>query len=243
VKPKALILQNAEGEGPGIFEECLKERGWKWKIIYLYLEEKVPIDWSTSSLLVVMGGPMNVYEEDTYPFLKEETQIIRAALDNDLPVMGFCLGAQLMAKALGARVVKGHTKEIGWYPVQLTKQGQRDPLLSSFPKQVTVFQLHEDTFNVPAGAVRLFGSENYLNQAMRIGDMSYGFQFHFEITKDMIEQWIRNSGKENDEMGDNAKADIIIEDAQRYLPNLHILAKSFFDNYLQKVEDRQKLMV
>lgn len=243
MKPKAIIFQNAEGEGPGILEECLKTRGWEWKIIHLYLEEEIPTDWSNSSLLVVMGGPMNVYEEDTYPFLREETQTIRMALDNGLPVMGFCLGAQLMTKALGARVVKGHTKEIGWYPVQITEQGQKDPLLSPFPKQVTVFQWHEDTFHLPAGALRLFGSENYLNQAMRIGDMNYGFQFHFEITNDMIEQWIRSSGNEIDEMGGKALADIITGDAQGYLPNLHTLAKSFFDNYLHMVEDHQRLMI
>lgn len=238
MKPVALILQNAEGEGPGILEECLKTRGWAWKTIHLYLEEKIPIDWPDSSLLVVMGGPMNVYEEETYPFLREETQLIKMALRNGLPIMGFCLGAQLLAKALGARVLKGHKKEIGWYPAQLTEQGEKDHLLSSFPKEVMVFQWHGDTFELPGRAVRLFSSENYLNQAMRVGGMNYGFQFHFEITLEMLGDWIRDNKEEVDNLGVKGLEEKIVHDASANLPMLHSLARSFFSNYLQVIECR-----
>lgn len=236
---KALIFQNAEGEGPGIFADCLKRRNWGSKVIAFNLGETIPEDWKDYSLLLVMGGFMNVYEESIYPFLREETLVIKQAFRIKLPVMGFCLGAQLMAKALNAKVLRGPVKEIGWYRVSLTAQGQNDILLRLFPRKTTVLQWHGDTFELPDGAVRLFSSTNYPNQAMRIGNMNYGFQFHFEITREMINEWILNSREEIDEMGNNDLGNIIIRDAQRYLPKLHFLAESFFENYLRIIESRQ----
>lgn len=244
MKEKALILQNAEGEGPGILADCLKRRNWGREIVSLNHGEAIPEDWREYSLLVIMGGPMNVYEEETYPFLKEETQLIKMAIKDGLPVMGFCLGAQLMAKALGARVMKGPQKEIGWYHVNLTEKGGKDGLLCSFPKEVTVFQWHGDTFELPDGAVRLFSSENYLNQAMRIGYMNYGFQFHFEITGGMITEWLRTGSEEIDSLEDKDLADKILCDVHsNRLPVLHSLAESFFDNYLRMLEYGQRIKI
>jgi len=134
----ALIFQNAKGEGPGILADCLERRGWDWKIVSLYLGETIPADWKKYSLLVVMGGPMNVYEQEAYPFLKQETTVIKESFKTGLPVMGFCLGTQLMAKALGAKVKKGYRKEIGWYTVRATDQGLQDPLLNAFPKEPVI---------------------------------------------------------------------------------------------------------
>jgi hypothetical protein len=129
----------------------------------------------------------------------------------------------------------------GWYHVFLTEQGEKDTLLSSFPEKVTVFRWHGDTFELPDGAVRLFSSENYLNQAMRIGDLSYGFQFHFEITERMITEWLRTGSEEIDSLDDKDLADKILDDAHRnQMPVLHSLAESFFDNYLRIVEYGQK---
>jgi len=241
--PKALVFQNAEGEGPGILADCLERRRWDWKPVSLYLGDTIPEDWREYSLLVVMGGFMNVYEEETYPFLKNETAVIKEAFGMKLPVMGFCLGAQLMAKALGAKVVKGPQKEIGWYPVYLTEYGENDILLSSFPKEAIVFQWHGDTFDLPDNAVRLFSSENYLNQAMRIGDMNYGFQFHFEITRDMIIDWIKTGREEIDGLALKNLPNAIIRDVQAYLLELHCLAESFFDRYLHRIENRGRLLI
>ena len=120
---KALILENADGEGPGILADILDRKGWNTQIIRLYFGEVIPSNWKDYCLLAVMGGPMNVYEEDTYPFLAQETRIIGEALKKGMPVLGFCLGAQLMAKASGAMVSKGPVKEIGWYRVHLSDEG------------------------------------------------------------------------------------------------------------------------
>ena len=223
---KALIFQNWEPEGPGIFTDVLDKKGWGHDVVHLYRGEVIPSDWQDYDLLVVMGGPMNVYEEDTYPFLAQETIAIQKALENGMPVIGFCLGAQLMAKACGVKIYKGPKKEIGWYPVRMTDQGMDDPLLNSFPEEVMVFQWHEDTFHLPYGAVCLASSQDYPNQAMRVGTMSYGFQFHFEITKDMIAEWLRT--------GDNLP-DKILKDSDINLPQAHVLGTSFFSNYLEMI--------
>ena len=236
MKHRALIFQNAPGEGPGILSDCLDQRQWNWKIIDLFQGDAIPADWLESSLLLVMGGFMNVYEEDAYPFLKDETQVLKKAFDKGLPITGFCLGAQLMAKALNARVMKGPKKEIGWYPVRLTEQGMADPLLSPFPQKSMVFQWHGDTFDLPRGAVPIFSSKDYPNQAMRFGEMNYGFQFHFEITKHMIQEWINNGADEIEETKTENLEDTILKDADRHLPMAHSLAETFFDNYLRKIE-------
>jgi GMP synthase-like glutamine amidotransferase len=233
---RALIFQNAPGEGPGILADCLDRRQWDWEIIDLFQGDAIPADWMEVSLLLVMGGFMNVYEEDAYPFLIAETRVIRKAFDEGLPVTGFCLGAQLMAKALNAGVTKGSKKEIGWYPVRLTKQGLTDPLLSSFPKESMVFQWHGDTFDLPAGAVRIFSSKDYPNQAFCFGEMNYGFQFHFEITKHMIQEWINNDTNEMEEMKTENLEETILKDADSHLPVANALAEIFFTNYLRKIE-------
>jgi GMP synthase-like glutamine amidotransferase len=233
---RALIFQNADGEGPGILTHCLNIRGWGWKIIAFNLGETIPEDWKNYSLLVVMGGPMNVYEEDAYPFLKDESQILKRAFEKGLPIMGFCLGAQLMAKALNTRVTKGPKKEIGWYPVRLTKQGMTDPLLSSFPEESMVFQWHGDTFDLPKKAIRIFSSKDYPNQAMRFGEMHYGFQFHFEITGDMVREWIIKGRDEIEKMNVKNLEDTILKDTDRCLPKVHSLAKTYFNNYLKRIE-------
>ena len=234
-KRKALILQNAQGEGPGILGRILDHNGWALKVFHLYRGDPVPSDWRYYDLLVVMGGPMNVYEEEACPFLAEETRVIENALTEGFPVIGFCLGAQLMAKAMGAVVVKGPEKEIGWYPVQLTEQGMEDPLLKSFPDKFIVFQWHGDTFELPENAVRLVGSDGYFNQAMRIGSVSYGFQFHFEITREMIAEWLKTGKQEIEEMDDKDLPGIILAKANKHLPLLHFFAGSFFNNYLKSL--------
>jgi GMP synthase (glutamine-hydrolysing) len=236
MKQKALILQNAKGEGPGVIDAVLRARGWTQETIHFYRGETIPLDWQSCSLLVVMGGPMNVYEERTYPFLREETGIIAEAINIELPVLGFCLGAQLMAKACGARVHRGHEKEIGWYPVWMTELGMKDPLLSSFPEELIIFQWHGDTFELPEGAIRIASSDNYVNQAMRIDEMSYGFQFHFEVTRDMIFEWLETGREEIDDMGGERLKIRILEEAHTYIPGMHSYAESFLSTYLGKIE-------
>jgi GMP synthase-like glutamine amidotransferase len=148
------------------------------------------------SAIVILGGPMNVYEEDRYPFLREEDLFIKEAIQRGKTVLGICLGAQLIAKALGARVTKAPVKEIGWYDVSLTRAGSHDPLFPRFPRTFPVFQWHEDTFDIPSAGELIATSNPILHQAFRYGENAYGLQFHLEVTKEMIRDWMKTYEEE-----------------------------------------------
>ena len=134
--------------------------------------------------LVVMGGPMGVYETDKYPFLAHECRLIAELIRRERPVLGVCLGAQLLARALGARVFPGHGPEIGFGSVELTKEGKEDPLFGPSGPSFPVFHWHGDTFELPEGATLLASSTQYPHQAFRFGDYAYALQFHIEPDPD-----------------------------------------------------------
>lgn len=139
---------------------------------------------------------MAVYEMHKYPYLINEAQLINAAIRANKHVLGVCLGAQMVAHALGARVYAGGQKEIGWYEIALTPDGMKDPLMSSLAldgkNRAQVFQWHGDTFDLPAGAVRLASSDLYPNQAFRYSDGVYALQFHIEVTPKIVSDWLKD---------------------------------------------------
>jgi GMP synthase (glutamine-hydrolysing) len=137
--------------------------------------------------LIFLGGVMSA--NDDLPFLRREVEHIRAAVVRGQPVLGICLGAQLIAKALGARVYKNAIAEIGWAPITFTHAAQHDPLFADLPPSETVFHWHGDTFDLPDGAELLASSLQCRHQAFRFGDRVYGLQFHLEVTAEMIAQW------------------------------------------------------
>jgi GMP synthase-like glutamine amidotransferase len=139
---------------------------------------------------------MNVYEEDRYPFLKIEDFFIKEAIQRGKSILGICLGAQLIAKALGAKVFKAPVKEIGWCNVSLTRIGSIDPLFSKQPKTFTVFQWHQDTFDIPHRAISIATSARVPHQAFRYGENVYGIQFHVEVTQPMIREWMETYEEE-----------------------------------------------
>jgi GMP synthase-like glutamine amidotransferase len=139
---------------------------------------------------------MNVYEEDRYPFLIEEDLFIKEAIQRGKSILGICLGAQLIAKALGAKVFKAPVKEIGWYDVSLTRIGSIDPFFSHLPRTFSVFQWHGDTFEIPHSAILIATSSLVPHQAFRYGDNAYGLQFHLEVTQDIIREWMESYAEE-----------------------------------------------
>ncbi|MDX1386924.1 MAG: type 1 glutamine amidotransferase, partial [bacterium] len=141
--------------------------------------------------LILLGGPMNLDQESQYPHLSYETRLVEEAIQRDMPVLGICLGAQIVAKALGAEVGKNPEKEIGWYPIEITAEGQKDPVLKHFQSQEWIFQWHGDTFKIPQGTSHLATSPTCPNQAFRYGDKVYGFQFHMEADEALIERWLK----------------------------------------------------
>lgn len=184
-------------EGAGTFEDFfLAEADWKTSIVDLSAGEHLPETLAGVEAVVCLGGPMNVYEEDKHPFLIKENSILKEALARRIPVLGICLGAQLLAKACGARVSKSPVKEIGWYKILQTPDAKHDRLFSGLREELSVFEWHEDTFELPAGGILLAEGSTCRNQAFRIGDNAYGIQFHIEVTPEMIETWISHYTKD-----------------------------------------------
>ncbi len=188
-----LILKNTLSEGPGSIESYLLQEKLPSRIIELHAGEELP-DLSSFTHLVVLGGPMAVYEMARYPYLVREAAFLEQAIKADKPVLGVCLGAQMLAHVLGGRVYPGGRKEIGWDEVAITGEGMKDPLLSALAvggKAVAqVFQWHGDTFDLPRGAVRLASSSLYPNQAFRYPGRVYALQFHVEVTPAIVREWL-----------------------------------------------------
>lgn len=230
----ALILQHAETEGPGLFGSILDDLGWSRTTLKLYENADLPANASDCHLLLIMGGPMNADEVETYPFLKAETELIRTRIEQDLPTLGICLGSQLIAKAAGARVYAGPVREIGWYNVDLTEEGKRDPHLGNFDSVFSVFHWHGDTFDLPKGAVRLVTSYPYSNQAFRMGKSVYAFQFHLEVTLAMIETWVEEC-RNDPVLYEDTIQHKLLERASFHIPPIHLMARDFLQSFLRGI--------
>lgn len=188
-----LILKNIATEGPGTIEGFLKDKGLPYTVVEPEAVPGASID--TISALVVLGGPMGVYEAGDYPQVRGGMRLMEAALKADIPVLGVCLGAQMLAGVLGARVYPGKQgQEVGWYDIILTADGTKEKALSAYAggrgSQLKVFHWHGDTYDIPNGALRLAGSDMYEAQAFRYGDKAYGLQFHMEVTAGMVAEWL-----------------------------------------------------
>ena len=195
-----LIIKNIVTEGPGTMEDFLKKEEIPFAIIELGSGE-IPLPLEDFETLVIMGGPMGVYEMDRYPHLRIESRLIREAINRRMKILGVCLGAQMVAYCLGSKVYQGHKEEIGWHSIDLTGDGLKDPVIrklaihprvGDFWRKFKVFHWHGDTFDLPIGAVFLARSDLYKTQAFRYGDNVYGFQFHVEVTKDMLLEWFKD---------------------------------------------------
>lgn len=189
MKP-VLVLQHVRRETLGSLESVLRQAGLTWQYVELFTGVPERLDLDRASGLIVLGGPMNVDETDRYPFLAAEVQWIRQAVQRSLPMLGICLGSQLLAKAFGARVFPNPVKEIGWYEVELTPAAAEDLLFAQCPPRPVVFQWHGDTFDLPPEAVLLATSPLCRHQAFRIGRQAYGLQFHIEMTAELIDTWL-----------------------------------------------------
>ncbi len=189
---EVVILQHVANENAGTILGFLRREGIPFKRVDLFRRGYQLPDLENVRALVVMGGPMNVYEEDPYPFLVEEDQYIREVVKRRIPYLGVCLGSQLLAKALGAKVYKAPQEEIGWGDVELKPGALSDPMLGPLGlKRLKVLQWHGDTFDLPVGAVHLASNPVVPHQAYAVDGRFYGFQFHVEVDRTMIEEWFK----------------------------------------------------
>ncbi|MBN2255616.1 MAG: type 1 glutamine amidotransferase [Deltaproteobacteria bacterium] len=185
---KVLVFLHVEAEGPGTLGDFLDSFGIRVKKVRLYEGENLPSDGLKYDAIITMGGPMNVDEDDRYPFLKKEVAFLKKAVTANVPILGICLGAQLIARACRAGVTKMEQEEQGWKKVFLTDSGKRDSLFQRLPDYMTVFQWHGDTFEIPHGGALLATARECANQAFRYRN-AYGLQFHIEVTDRMIGEW------------------------------------------------------
>jgi GMP synthase-like glutamine amidotransferase len=185
---QVVVFQHLSCEHPGIWREFLREDGADVATVELDQGDAIP-SLTGADALLVFGGPMNVDEHARFPWLAPETAAIRQAALAGLPVFGVCLGAQLLARALGAPVTRNPVPEVGLLDVDLTDAGASDPLFAGWPRRAPVVQWHSDTFALPGGATLLATSPACRNQAFRFGERAYGLQFHPEVTADMVAEW------------------------------------------------------
>jgi GMP synthase (glutamine-hydrolysing) len=194
-----LILKNVPAEGPGTIEDFLAGHNIRYSIIDLSSEE-IPVT-DDFDALVILGGPMSANDADKIPYIKKEIELVRDFKGKGKKVLGICLGAQIMARAYGAKVYPGAEKEIGWYDIEIDYGGGTDRLMKclaqhpqtkEYLNSVKVFQWHGETFDVPEGAVRVATSRLYPNQAFRFGENAYAFQFHIEVREETIYEWLKD---------------------------------------------------
>lgn len=188
---KVLVFQHVAHEILGTLNPVLKDAGLRLRYINFERTPHPKIQMKNYQALIILGGPMNVDQIDEYPFLALELDWILEAIQLKIPILGICLGAQLIAKALGAKVKKNPKKEIGWYQVSLNELALSDRLFTHFSESEEVFQWHGDTFEIPQNAVKLASSKLCDNQAFKYQDNVYGLQFHLEVDLAMIERWLK----------------------------------------------------
>jgi len=183
-----IVVQHTPTEGPGLLTGVMDDAGAPVSVVRLDLGDVLPAP-SEVAGVVVMGGPMGVHDTADHPWLTAERHWLTGAVEAGLPVLGVCLGSQLLAAALGAEVTTGPVPEIGVGQVTLEAEGRADPLLGPEGDRLPVVHWHSDTFAIPDGAVRLASSAHYENQAFRYGDRVYGLQFHLEVDDEVAAGW------------------------------------------------------
>lgn len=232
---KILVFQHVAHELLGTLNPLLKDSGFRIRYVNFDRDPAARPSLDGYFGLVVLGGPMNVDQVDLYPFLAVEVELVAEALQRGMPVLGICLGAQLLARALGADVRPHHSKEIGWYQINPTPAGADDPVFAGMSDTEHIFQWHGDTFDIPSGAVHLASSPDCENQAFRYGDTAYGFQFHLEVDRPMVERWLTvpHNRQEITDLNGAIDPEQIRSDTLQHIDKLQRLSDDTFSRWIK----------
>ena len=230
---KIWVMQHHPVENLGSIADALEGAALAWQYVRVFDGQPVPKDMKGAGGLILMGGPQGVYEAEQHPYLKDEMRLIEDALKDDRPVLGVCLGSQLLAAALGAKVYKGARREIGWYPVRLTSEAKNDRLLKDVPEQFSAFHWHGDIFDLPDDSVTLASSDLSPIQAFRYRDKAYGFLCHLEVTEASVRAMVREFTDETKHA--SLRADIVggIDDSAEPLAKI---AETVFGRWARPIQ-------
>jgi GMP synthase (glutamine-hydrolysing) len=231
---KIVVLQHHPAENLGAIADALEGAALAWQYIRVYDGQPIPNTIKGAGGLIVMGGPQTVYQLDRYPFLRDETTLIADALKENKPILGVCLGSQLIASALGARVYRNTEREIGWRRVRLTGAADDDRLMRGAPTEFIAPHWHSDIFDLPAGAIALASSEKTPIQAFRYGDRAYGLLFHAEMTEEILERLIAEFGEGLRRVG--IDGDAILAEAPSHLAQLSGVAEMIFSRWASPIQ-------
>jgi len=222
--PRILVFQHVAAEPLGVLDRLIRTRGHRVRFHNFHRQPEANPSLERYRGLIVLGGPMNVEDQHRLPHLKTELRTIEQALREEKPVLGICLGAQLLAHVLGAPVRRHEQHEIGWYQLLSTEAGRKDPIFGVAGERTPVFEWHSRTYDLPHGAEHLARTATCEQQAFRFGPRAYGFQFHLEADAAMIERWLSSperlaelggSGIDRDTATIRAETATLIEQSKR----------------------------
>lgn len=243
---KVLVFQHVAHKILGTLNSTLKSHGLRMRYVNFERNPDAEPSMEKYNGLIVLGGHMGVYEAEKYTHIKTEMLMIEEALKKNIPILGICLGAQLLAHVLGSNVRKSAEKEIGWYDITLTKAGISDPLFNHFAPREKIFQLHGDTFDIPQSAEHLASSELCASQAFRYGEKVYGMQFHLEVDEAMIHRWLQNQQNQHEIAQSNGKfsIDCIKKDTSLHISQSIHLSQQTFTKFIElfALRDRPVLL-
>lgn len=234
---RILVFQHVAAEPLGTLDRLIRRRGHRVKFVNFERQPDARPKLDRYSGLIVLGGPMNVEDRGARAHLQIELDVISAALAQHKPILGICLGAQLLAHALGAEVRRHRESEIGWYDLATTASGRTDPVFAPLGVGAPVFQWHGYTFDLPRGATHLATTPTCANQAFRHGENAYGFQFHLEMDQPLIERWLNLPTYRDDLIaaGLGRDAESIRTDTLPRIAAMQATAEAVFNNFLDLI--------
>ena len=236
---KLLVFQHVASEPLGVLDPLLRRSGFRVRYVNFGRTPQAQPELARYDGLVVLGGPMNVDQVATYPHLDFEVHAIREALRRDIPVLGICLGSQLLAAALGADVRPNAVREIGWYRLRTTEAAGGDALCRHLDGGPHVFQWHAYTFDLPPGAVHLASTATCRNQAFRFGERAYGLQFHLEADAALVHRWIHVPAYRAELTA--AQVEVILEQTQCHIGSALALGERVFREFIGLFEWRPRM--